>query len=164
MGLPRLRLAKTLFIPYRRHCRHFAYAADAPLLSLSRHFPRFSGGIYPEGGSKRTLRWDISLMLDIAYLVCGDCYANACKKNACVEICAGRQCRPAHILSINTPSFFVFFVRRRISVTTISKERGRRRRRAPDWCYLCRLLHVCQERRWRIPDCRRRQWANECTR
>ena len=30
---------------------HFAYAADAPLLSLSRHFPRFSGGIYPEGGS-----------------------------------------------------------------------------------------------------------------
>ena len=32
--------------------RHFAYAADAPLLSLSRHFPRFSGGIYPEGGSK----------------------------------------------------------------------------------------------------------------
>ena len=31
---------------------HFAYAADAPLLSLSRHFPRFSGGIYPEGGSK----------------------------------------------------------------------------------------------------------------
>ena len=38
-------------IPYRRRCRHFAYAADAPLLSLSRHFPRFSGGIYPEGGS-----------------------------------------------------------------------------------------------------------------
>ena len=33
--------------------RHFAYAADAPLLSLSRHFPRFSGGIYPEGGSKK---------------------------------------------------------------------------------------------------------------
>ena len=31
---------------------HFAYAADAPLLSLSRHFPRFSGGIYPEGGSE----------------------------------------------------------------------------------------------------------------
>ena len=31
---------------------HFACAADAPLLSLSRHFPRFSGGIYPEGGSK----------------------------------------------------------------------------------------------------------------
>ena len=31
---------------------HFAYAADAPLLSLSRHFPRFSGGISPEGGSK----------------------------------------------------------------------------------------------------------------
>ena len=31
---------------------HFAYAADAPLLSLSRHFPRFSGRIYPEGGSK----------------------------------------------------------------------------------------------------------------
>ena len=30
---------------------HFPYAADAPLLSLSRHFPRFSGGIYPEGGS-----------------------------------------------------------------------------------------------------------------
>ena len=26
---------------------HFAYAADAPLLSLSRHFPRFSGNIYP---------------------------------------------------------------------------------------------------------------------
>ncbi len=41
-----------LFIPYRRRCRHFAYAADAPLLSLSRHFPRFSGGIYPEGGSE----------------------------------------------------------------------------------------------------------------
>ena len=41
------------FIPYRRLCRHFAYAADAPLLSLSRHFPRFSGGIYPEGGSKK---------------------------------------------------------------------------------------------------------------
>ena len=39
------------FIPYRRLCRHFACAADAPLLSLSRHFPRFSGGIYPEGGS-----------------------------------------------------------------------------------------------------------------
>ena len=31
---------------------HFASAADAPLLSLSRHFPRFIGGIYPEGGSK----------------------------------------------------------------------------------------------------------------
>ena len=31
---------------------HFAYAADAPLLSLSRHFPRFIGGIYPEGGSE----------------------------------------------------------------------------------------------------------------
>ena len=42
----------TCFIPYRRRCRHFAYAADAPLLSLSRHFPRFSGGIYPEGGSE----------------------------------------------------------------------------------------------------------------
>ena len=25
----------------------FAYAADAPLLSLSRHFPRFNGDIYP---------------------------------------------------------------------------------------------------------------------
>ena len=34
--------------------RHFACAADAPLLSLSRHFPRFSGGIYPEGGSETT--------------------------------------------------------------------------------------------------------------
>ena len=33
---------------------HFAYAADAPLLSLSRHFPRFSGGIYPQGGSETT--------------------------------------------------------------------------------------------------------------
>ena len=47
-----LALNMTCFIPYRRRCRHFAYAADAPLLSLSRHFPRFSGGIYPEGGSK----------------------------------------------------------------------------------------------------------------
>ena len=36
--------------------RHFAYAADAPLLSLSRHFPRFIGGIYPEGGSKKSFR------------------------------------------------------------------------------------------------------------
>ena len=44
--------AANFFIPYRRRCRHFAYAADAPLLSLPRRFPRFSGGIYPEGGSK----------------------------------------------------------------------------------------------------------------
>ncbi|MDY3724749.1 MAG: hypothetical protein SO003_05225, partial [Candidatus Borkfalkiaceae bacterium] len=31
---------------------HFAYAADAPLVSLSRHFPRFSGGIYPKEEAK----------------------------------------------------------------------------------------------------------------
>ena len=42
----------TVFLsPIGTSC-HFAYAADAPLLSLSRHFPRFSGGIYPEVGSK----------------------------------------------------------------------------------------------------------------
>ena len=68
---------------------HFAYAADAPLLSLSRHFPRFIGGIYPEGGSKICLcerseaisreggglrdiyfslkSWDISLALNMTY-------------------------------------------------------------------------------------------------
>ncbi len=47
-----LPLNMTYFLSPIGALRHFAYAADAPLLSLSRHFPRFSGGIYPEGGSK----------------------------------------------------------------------------------------------------------------
>ena len=47
-----LALNMTYFLsPIGTSC-HFAYAADAPLLSLSRHFPRFSGVIYPEGGRK----------------------------------------------------------------------------------------------------------------
>ena len=50
-----LALNMTRFLsPIGTSC-HFAYAADAPLLSLSRHFPRFSGGIYPEGGSENLL-------------------------------------------------------------------------------------------------------------
>ena len=48
-----LSLNMTYFLSPIGALRHFAYAADAPLLSLSRHFPRFSGGIYPEGGSKK---------------------------------------------------------------------------------------------------------------
>ena len=47
-----LTLNMTYFLSPIGALRHFAYAADAPLLSLSRHFPRFSGGIYPEGGSE----------------------------------------------------------------------------------------------------------------
>ena len=46
----------------------------------------------------------------------------------------------------------------------LSRVRGLHRRQAPNRYYLWRLLHVCQERRWRIPDCRWREWANECTR
>ena len=49
-----LPLNMTYFLSPIGALRHFAYAADAPLLSLSRHFPRFSGGIYPEGGSETT--------------------------------------------------------------------------------------------------------------
>ena len=47
-----LSLNMTYFLSPIGALRHFAYAADAPLLSLSRHLPRFIGGVYPEGGSK----------------------------------------------------------------------------------------------------------------
>ena len=35
---------------------HFAYAADAPLLSLKRHFPRERGNLPPKGKAKFVLR------------------------------------------------------------------------------------------------------------
>ena len=45
-----LALNMTYFLsPIGTSC-HFAYAADAPLLSLSRHFPRFIGGVYSREG------------------------------------------------------------------------------------------------------------------
>ena len=59
----------------------------------------------------RTLfRWDISLALNMTYLVLGDCYANVCKKTLelTLKYAPGRQCRPAHILSINIPLFLYF--------------------------------------------------------
>lgn len=52
----------------------------------------------------------------------------------------------------------------RSAFTVLSRARERPRRRAPNRYYPWRLLHVCQERRWRIPDCRWRERANECTR
>ena len=42
--------------PLSALARHFAYAADAPLLSLKRHFPRERGNLPQKGKAKVVLR------------------------------------------------------------------------------------------------------------
>ena len=81
-----LPLNMTYFLSPIGALRHFAYTADAPLLSLSRHFPRFSGGIYPEGGSKICLcerseaisREGGGLRSIFSVLFQGDCRGTSC--------------------------------------------------------------------------------------